>query len=199
MICRFFNGCADGACKKAKEASIIGLFNLYIAFSRRRRGTALAVDEAYCIVGDGSPVPPSLSTYNPAYPTRLGEACLACLRKPANPTRLGDACLACLRKQANPSRRLVFIGIKCKNFDNLFSHDFYFDCSQLRDGRPVPYIAIPAYAGNETFAQTNYKSFFCLLFLSSIKNKNRDENHLCLLFIRFYQTNLLKLLLPTHR
>ena len=182
MICRFFNGCADGACKKAKEASIIGLFNLYIAFSRRRRGTALAVDEAYCIVGDGSPVPPSLSTYNPAYPTRLGEACLACLRKPAN-----------------PSRRLVFIGIKCKNFDNLFSHDFYFDCSQLRDGRPVPYIAIPAYAGNETSAQTNYKSFFCLLFLSSIKNKNRDENHLCLLFIRFYQTNLLKLLLPTHR
>ena len=39
--------------KRAKETSIFGLCKFYIAFSRRRRGTALAVDEAHCNVGEG--------------------------------------------------------------------------------------------------------------------------------------------------
>ena len=39
--------------KKAKETSVIGLCKFYIAFSRGRRGTALAVDEAYYNVGEG--------------------------------------------------------------------------------------------------------------------------------------------------
>ena len=39
--------------KRAKETSIFGLCKFYIAFSRRRKGTALAVDEAHCNVGEG--------------------------------------------------------------------------------------------------------------------------------------------------
>ena len=37
--------------KKAKETSVIGLCKFYIAFSRGRRGTALAVDEAWSLYG----------------------------------------------------------------------------------------------------------------------------------------------------
>ena len=58
--------------------------------------------------------------------------------------------------------------------------------------RPVPYIAIPVYAGNKIFAQTNNQSFFCLLFFpkkSTVKTKTEMKSHLCLLIIRFAQNN----------
>ena len=35
-----------------------------------------------------------------------------------------------------------------------------------RDGRPVPYVAMPVYAGDEISVKTNIRSFFCLLFFS---------------------------------
>ena len=93
-----------------QKTSVIGFCELYIAFSRRRRGTALAVDEACYIVGGGFLCPSRrgllglLAQTSISLPSRRRLQTLTHLQIPpvsatpanayafANPSRLGDAC-----------------------------------------------------------------------------------------------------------
>ena len=71
-----------------------------------------------------------------------------------------------------------------------------------REGQrdPSPTVAMPVYAGNKMFAQTNSQSFFCLLFFSkksTVEIKNRDEKSPLFAHYKVCTKQLLKLLLPS--
>ncbi len=110
VLCRCFIICISG-CYNVGDGSPVPMSRLYGYTGKRNFGNCfvqtfhyLHIRVLHCRGGVSPPVTPSSSIHNPANPSRLGDACLACFAiRQIPPVSATPAPIACANQQI-PSR-----------------------------------------------------------------------------------------------